>query len=564
MTLFIKYFFIFNAAIFLTATFSLAKLTSAEVKQLMVCYKTILETKPGKEKYDFAIKWMPEFNGHKGDKKLYKLFIDKERLEDPDITETKVPLHLMFDVKEPGYFQAMMNAFALMSTQIGKENNVRQIMALHDEAVRGVKDETENSPFQSGIAQGWHYGLGHNKPTPENSEELMQSQVLLIPELLKTLIPAHGFTCQREENVFAHISQGPFLSHLKRQSLYSPTDSYEYSIHSNTSGDLAEIEKLLAPYFLNYEKQIKKITTLQGKLEAISELLRALEIYHFFPDGNQRTYAFLMLNKLLLENNIPPVILNDPYMFDGLLNVKEMAKSIIKGLKNYLNDTESHQRHLLESDCKKLDLHSEYEHYLSFDSTYVPYFNKKDGKKIDKELKESLKSRVKESINQKVVNAKDSKGMTLLSHALLFKDQESIDALIKNGANLEVKDYFGYTAVDYAIYTGDVKIVRSFLDHIKLNSLHETSVLESHQIFKIPGMRVFYDEILNRVSKDPLIWTEEKVERLLQSAVDQDDAEAVQAIIRHNNDKIPSKMEGGYGISYAKKIERLLEKHKKH
>ena len=68
------------------------------------------------------------------------------------------------------------------------------------------------------------------------------------------------------------------------------------------------------------------------KLEAIARFCRALEVLHAFPDGNQRTIAFIFLNKLLLMNGFSPTILPNPYCFDGGYMVSEIVMDIKRGM----------------------------------------------------------------------------------------------------------------------------------------------------------------------------------------------------------------------------------------
>ena len=67
------------------------------------------------------------------------------------------------------------------------------------------------------------------------------------------------------------------------------------------------------------------------KKQVIARACRALEIGHFFDDGNQRTVAFLVLNKMLIENDLGPVILPNPLVFDGYLSVDQLVGEIDKG-----------------------------------------------------------------------------------------------------------------------------------------------------------------------------------------------------------------------------------------
>lgn len=71
------------------------------------------------------------------------------------------------------------------------------------------------------------------------------------------------------------------------------------------------------------------------KLKAIAKVCRALEIFHIFPDGNQRTIIFGLLNKFLIENEFSPVILKDPIIFDGYDCLDELVEEIKQGMERF-------------------------------------------------------------------------------------------------------------------------------------------------------------------------------------------------------------------------------------
>ncbi|WP_169708772.1 Fic family protein [Trinickia terrae] len=67
-----------------------------------------------------------------------------------------------------------------------------------------------------------------------------------------------------------------------------------------------------------------------AKLRAIARCCQELERTHLFADGNARTVGFLVLNKLLLENGMPPAMLADPNRFDGF-SANELVGEIKHG-----------------------------------------------------------------------------------------------------------------------------------------------------------------------------------------------------------------------------------------
>lgn len=86
---------------------------------------------------------------------------------------------------------------------------------------------------------------------------------------------------------------------------------------------------------------MKNAKTEDDKLALIAEFVMTLEILHFFMDGNQRTTVFVILNKLLIENGLTPVIMPDPSVFDGYMSSKELVGEIKKGMKNTADLIES-------------------------------------------------------------------------------------------------------------------------------------------------------------------------------------------------------------------------------
>lgn len=65
-------------------------------------------------------------------------------------------------------------------------------------------------------------------------------------------------------------------------------------------------------------------------LRAIAACCQALEQLHPFPDGNARTIGVLVLNKLLLEQGLPPAALADANRLDAF-SVEEVVREIEVG-----------------------------------------------------------------------------------------------------------------------------------------------------------------------------------------------------------------------------------------
>lgn len=68
----------------------------------------------------------------------------------------------------------------------------------------------------------------------------------------------------------------------------------------------------------------------EKKLSAIARFIRDIHQYHPFMDGNGRTFIFIILNKLLMQNNLAPCIVEKPGRFSGH-SVSELVGEIKKG-----------------------------------------------------------------------------------------------------------------------------------------------------------------------------------------------------------------------------------------
>ena len=212
-----------------------------------------------------------------------------------------------------------------------------------------------------------------------------------------------------------------------------------HRVTSLIPGDHEQIKIVLQPLFNHYQESITKAKTLNGKLSAIAELLRMLEVAHIFPDGNQRTYASLLLNKLLLENDIPPVILDKPEMFDGYYTVATMAAMIEKGIYNFLDNDPGKQKTFLENSCPSLSLAAEEARlYLAESkSDYQPFYLKAQGKIIQKQFVTALENDIKQAIQDERVNGKDSQedDLSPLNKAILIDNSDLVQLLLDRHAD---------------------------------------------------------------------------------------------------------------------------------
>ena len=199
-------------------------------------------------------------------------------------------LSSLFDLEEPGYRTGMVTAF--QNLRLGERFDEKDYRELHDRCVHAIRKMRQGYRSKANC-----YGIKWENVTNGAREELL-----------------------REKLICWDGSSGDYFSFCLAQTM----------VHSITNNE--ELPEIINGLFETYYQNISTASTDDEKLEHIVRLCRALEILHAFSDGNQRTIAFALLNKLLLENGFPPAILEDPFMFDGLYSVSEMVKRIREGI----------------------------------------------------------------------------------------------------------------------------------------------------------------------------------------------------------------------------------------
>jgi hypothetical protein len=218
-----------------------------------------------------------------------------------------------FDKREPGYRGGMENGFRYLRDHLGKRLDAGDFCEIHDLCVHGVRNGSGS--FQKGFSAGAKYPFPHTKERYQTHPEDSAS-----PEAIKEAFEKglySGYPNHRPDS-------GRFLGHYD--------DSTMRSLSSDSPW---RTTKRINKLFDHYYTTIGCASSDREKLIAIIELCTALEVYHVFKDGNQRTIAFTLLPKLLIENGFSPAILEYPHMFDGIFTTNEMVQQLRQGMERF-------------------------------------------------------------------------------------------------------------------------------------------------------------------------------------------------------------------------------------
>jgi hypothetical protein len=219
---------------------------------------------------------------------------------------------------EPGYNQAMTSAFEYILGNPFQILDAEVFKKIHHLCVKTVKNVNSNEKEFFPAA----YGLALKEVTKDAKVEWETDKLI-----------KHFFEIKEGYLAF----QMP--PHLGGQICSIWSGSAE-SIKVNLQKITTHVNSL----FHDYYSVMKEVKTNEDKLEAIVSLCRNLEIGHFFPDGNQRTIVFVLLNKLLFDNGFLPTILDNPYVFDGYLSRKELVRAVQAGQEYFLKISGSQEQ----------------------------------------------------------------------------------------------------------------------------------------------------------------------------------------------------------------------------
>lgn len=400
-------------------------------ERLLLCYKHIIDSKTGHEKYDAALSALPKAD-------LYKLYIDRYQVKDEKRVEKAGHPSKIFDLNEPGYSRSMLSGLDKVADSIEKPINLDGLIDFHDTAVAKV------AGMKKGIEPGaWEYTIRKNMYNPKALDELYKSNILhnhnsifnVLEESIEDKINIKKFDDimdQIELKLLGELQAYEPIGFLAENISWYEKDQPPIirSVYYKEK-ELAEKLQLL---FDHYYKSIGETSTLDGRLGAIAELVRALLVAHIFPDGNGRTIVNLLMLKLLIENGIPPSIVEDPHIFAGGTTLKDLVGHLRQGLKNFLNESPELQKDFLLRECANVDFTKN--HWLTGQNDYKPYFLSDVKDSLSRRIIKDLRESIDKALRENKVNEKTRFGILPLSLAILFGFEDLIPQLIKKDALL--------------------------------------------------------------------------------------------------------------------------------
>ena len=229
--------------------------------------------------------------------------------------ESSDPAQLMWalDQNEQEFLLPMLDAFVAMLSNVNQSLTVTDIEQWHDIAVSAELDHDAGMLEEDCATR---FGLCEQNMSPAGVYEF------------KARYPHN---VQPNNAPRARLSQAIAgdPSDSKLELLLNPMLHEDYEMVA-AGGTRAQKRQRCQALINAYALQTRHATSPE-LLSAIVGLAQDIEQHHFFADGNARTVAFLLVNKLLLQNNLGVWICPDPNHFD-LMGRQELIDDLDAGL----------------------------------------------------------------------------------------------------------------------------------------------------------------------------------------------------------------------------------------
>lgn len=221
-----------------------------------------------------------------------------------------------FEACEPGYTEAMVTAWDYMIRTIKNERKLDGTLfqKLHDVAVKGVDISDGGRRYYKHIPPGYDKLL--TGPGP-NRRFAARTNSLGLTELDRKI----------HDKLWANGVESKYMHHV----MIAGHGEFNWSDLATDITKDFEACKCVDEFFESYYSDIEKLEQnkyLEGsflpkdssmtdkKLELIIRTCQDLEQLHLFSDGNLRTIAFLVMNKMLIENGLYPTCMWNPNYLD--------------------------------------------------------------------------------------------------------------------------------------------------------------------------------------------------------------------------------------------------------
>ncbi|SFQ73773.1 hypothetical protein SAMN05216567_13316 [Variovorax sp. OK605] len=215
---------------------------------------------------------------------------------------------------ECGYMRGMLNGLNAMLATMREPLTAEMYESLHDVAVNGVQERDTldhtavmASKFRDGEAVGFKLDVAGN------------GAIGKLPNMTQAGLGEYMESGKAKTGLISFDNREPVPKLVAKE------------IPRETC--IQKATEIIGKYGVAREKALEMGNAGDRELailRAIAACCQDLDQHHLFMDGNIRTIAFLVMNKLLLQNELLPSVLQDPNVFD-MNGIEEIVGDIRLG-----------------------------------------------------------------------------------------------------------------------------------------------------------------------------------------------------------------------------------------
>lgn len=236
---------------------------------------------------------------------------------------------------EPGYLAGMFAGFNLMLHQQREGTPVsceliRELALKSTKFVYKVRSDGQFKELETDLIGGGVLYGSRGMSKEGLIEKISSSKTIAISGSLSKASPLISYQ-ENFYNQIDYISENSTLhAYFNEKEEYSRT----LYIYETTPVDSAAIETRMKVILSTYYSDINNALSEKDKLWAIVKCINDFMLLHPFIDGNGRTFQILLCNRLLLDNNLTPVMWDDPSIVCEYSR-NEILQELIKGQDNF-------------------------------------------------------------------------------------------------------------------------------------------------------------------------------------------------------------------------------------
>jgi ankyrin repeat protein len=236
----------------------------------------------------------------------------------------------LFEQREPGCTAAFLKGFALAIQKPNEPLSIELIQKIHQAMMSGVKKVGSTVSPGNFRSREVRFGIMDEHITQKGLQQLISQCKKQFPGDVSPRLIVEWSSTYREMDLISEFfgdSESPESPEGGYSNIFLNSGLLNYQAPFPTS-DPEQISTEVGKILDDFNTAMSGISDPddsepddKGRIGrivmAIAKCIQKLELLHPFQDGNIRTFVNGVLNKLLIEHNLPPAILYDPNCVDG-------------------------------------------------------------------------------------------------------------------------------------------------------------------------------------------------------------------------------------------------------